>query len=159
MPGPVAGPAVSASMTAATPYLAAASFGVSALGAIQQGKAANQQAKTQAEMYARQAERERQMGELNAARKRKEGKRVAGTQRAILGAGGGDMSEGSALLAQSELAEEAELNARLLESNAEAKVSSLQAQGVLERARGKAAQTAGYIRAGSALLKGAAQFG
>ena len=150
---------MSAAAKTAAPYFAAGSFAVSALGAIQQGKAANQQAKTQSEMYARQAERERQMGELAAARKRKEGKRVAGTQRAILGAGGGDMSEGSALLAQGELAEEAELNARLLENNAAAKISSLQAQGVLERARGKAAHTAGYIRAGSALLKGAAQFG
>ena len=159
MAGPGVSTALSAAATTAAPYMAVGSFAMSAVGAINQGKMANQQAKMQAEMYARQAERERQIGELNAARRRTSNKRIEGTQRAILGAGGGYMSEGSALLAQEELAGEGELNARLIENNAAAQVSSLQAQQVLERARGKNAERAGYIRAGSALLKGAAKFG
>jgi hypothetical protein len=158
-----ASPGISASIgaaaTAASPYLTAGKFALSALGAITAGQQAKQQAQMQSEVYARQAERERQIGELNAARKRKSNERIGGSQRALLSAGGGDMSQGSALLAQQELAGEGELNARLVESNAEAKVSSLQAQQVLERMRGSAAGKAGYVRAGSALLKGAAQFG
>ena len=129
----------------------------SVMGAIGGGSAANQAAQFQGDMYARQAQREREMGELQAGRLRTENERVAATQRALLASGGRDISSGSALLIQEDLAEEGEFNALLTENNTAAKISSLRSQEVLERARGKNAKTASYFRAGSSLLKGSSK--
>lgn len=126
----------------------------SVMGAIGGGSAANQSAQMQADIYARQAAREREMGALQAGRLRKQNEQVAATQRALLASGGRDMSTGSALLIQEDLAEEGEFNALLAENNTDATISSLRAQEVMERAKGKNAQTASYFRAGSTLLKG-----
>ena len=126
----------------------------SVMGAIGGGSAANQAAQMQADIYARQAAREREMGALSAKRLRAQNEQVAASQRALLASGGRDMSTGSALLIQEDLAEEGEFNALLAENNTDATISSLRAQEVMERAKGKNAQTASYFRAGSALLKG-----
>jgi hypothetical protein len=126
----------------------------SVMGAISGGSAANQAAQMQADVYARQAAREREMGALSAKRLRAQNEQVAASQRALLASGGRDMSTGSALLIQEDLAEEGEFNALLAENNTDATISSLRAQEVMERAKGRNAQTASYFRAGSALLKG-----
>lgn len=135
------------------------SAGLTGIGALSAGASANAQSKVQAEMYARQARRERQIGELNAAREKKKNAAVQAKQRALLAGNNADLSEGSALLVQSDLAEEGELNERLIKNNADANVNTYQTQAVLERASGKNKQTASYFRAGSALLKGASAFG
>lgn len=129
--------------------------GVGAAGAIQQGKAAKQSAEFNAAMMKREADREKQIGELNARRVRKETESLAATQRALLAGGGGDQSTGSALLIQEDLAEEGEFNARLAEVNAETAVSTKMAQATLARMGGRAAGTSSYIRAGTTLLSGA----
>ena len=130
----------------------------SAVGKLRQGAAAKAAADTQSELYRRQADRERQIGQLNARRQREAGEKLAGTQRALLAGGGGDQSTGSALLIQEDLAQESEFNARLAENNAEAAISTKNAEIVLARAEGRAAQTASYWRAGTTLLKGAKAF-
>jgi hypothetical protein len=138
--------------------LAAASLAVGTVGTIKQGQAAKQAAGLQAELYRREAEREKQIGALNAKRVRDEGESLSATQRALLGASGGAAGTGSALLIQEDLAQETEFNARLAENNAAAAISSKNAQIVLARAEGRSAQTASYFRAGSTLLKGAKAF-
>ena len=133
--------------------LTAASAAVSAAGAIAQGKAAENQAKTQAELARRSAERERQIGAMKAKQQRESNKRTEGTQRALLSATGGDPGTGSALLVQEELAEEGEFNARLTENNAAAQASQFEAERVMRLAAGKNARKASYFRAGQALLR------
>ena len=131
------------------------STGVSAMGAMASAKGQAQQASMQAELARRQAERERQIGAMQASQQREKNKRLGGTQRALLsGSSGGDLGDGSALLVQEELAEEGEFNARLLENNAAARVSSLEADRVLALSRASQARSAGMFRAGSALLSG-----
>ena len=138
--------------------LSTAGTAFSAMSAIRGGGAANQAAQMQAQIYQRQADRERESGQLNARRQRQAGEKLAGTQRALLAGGGGDQSTGSALLIQEDLAQESEFNARLAENNAEAAISTKNAEIVLARAEGRAAQTASYYRAGTTLLKGAKSF-
>lgn len=154
MAGAAAATGFKAAMTAAAPYISAASVGMSALGAIQQGNAANAAAQTNAALMNRQARREAEIGALNAKRQRAAGEKLAGTQRALLAGGGGDQSTGSALLLQEGLAQESEFNARLAESNAEEAIFAKQAEAVLARAEGRNAKTSSMFRAGTALLKG-----
>jgi len=151
------GVAFKAFMKAAAPYLSAGSALVSAAGAIGQGKAAQNAANVQAQLYERQAQRDREIGALNARRQREEAERLAGTQRALLGSQEG--GSGSALLVQEDLGAEGEFNARLAEANAEAVASSKMTQAVLSRAEGRGARQASYFRAGTALLKGASAWG
>lgn len=149
-------PALTAGGTATAVSLADAAVVTGALasvgGSLYQGAAANNAAETQAELYRRQAERETQIGAINAERKRQEGERLAGSQRALMAAQGRDASTGSALLVQEDLAQETEFNAKLIENNAEAQTSNLTAQKIMSLAAGKAEQTSSYFRAGSTLL-------
>ena len=129
-----------------------AAGGVSALAAVRAGQGQDAAAQTNAALLTRQAERERQIGALNARRVRDRGASLAATQRALLAGGGGDASTGSALLIQEDLAEEIEFNARLAESNADEAVFGRQAQAVIARSEGRNAQTASFFRAGTTLL-------
>lgn len=136
-----------------------ANSAMGAVGALKQGQAQAAASQTQAALYERQAQREREIGALNAKRQRQAGEKLAATQRALLAAGGGDPSTGSALLIQEDLAGESEMQARLAESNAEAAVSAKMSEAVLARAEGRNAKTASYYRAGTTLLKGAEAWG
>jgi hypothetical protein len=124
---------------------------------LSKGSAQQQQGDVSAEIFRRQAAREREIGELNARRVRERGESLAATQRAILGAGGGEQSTGSALLIQEDLSEETEFNARLAEANAEAAAQSKASEAVLARLGGQHARTASFFRAGTALLSGGAK--
>lgn len=135
------------------------SAAASAAGSIQQGRAASAASKTQAELYRRQAQREQQIGALNASRARKDAEALAGKQRAFLAGSGADPSSGSALLVQEDLAEEGEFNARLAENNALHAAQSRMSAAVLARAAGRGAQQGSYFRAGSTLLGAAAKSG
>ena len=127
----------------------------SAAGAISQGKAAQQQAETQAEIYRRQEERTRQLNTLNAKRRREDNEAVEATQRAMLAAQGRDIGTGSALLVQRNLAEEGEFNARLEENVGADAISQIQTNRVMALASGRGAQRASFIRAGAGLLDAA----
>lgn len=143
---------ITATTVAAT--AAVASAGIGAFSAIQQGQNASAQAKMQSELYRRQAEREQQIGAINAANARRQADALAGTQRATMGGGSRDTSSGSALLIQEDLASEGELNAKRAENNAQAAATNLRANAAMAVASGQSAQTASYFRAGSALLGG-----
>jgi hypothetical protein len=133
------------------------STGVGFLGKLQQGNAAAQAGNNQAALFARQAQREAEIGALNARRVREKGKSLAGTQRALIS---GDASTGSNLLAQTGLSEETEFNARLAEANADFRADESRAQAVLARQKGRFAQTSSAFRGGSNLLsEGVSAFG
>jgi hypothetical protein len=135
-----------------------AGAGIAAAGAIGQGKAAQNTAKFNAEMLRSQGERQRQIAELNASRKRKDNAALEAKQRAIMAGSGRDASSGSALLLQEDLAEEGEFNARLIENQAEADISNTNARRTLALSEGRNARTASYIRAGSTLLNAGQSF-
>jgi hypothetical protein len=138
--------------------LTAGSGILSAGAALQSGAAQQAAMNAQAEIYRQQAERTRQIGEIEAARYRANTARVAGTQRALLAGSGVDTSTGSALLVQGELAGEGEFNALSMENNTAANVSALKANEVMARASGRNARTASTYRAGTTLLSTAASF-
>ena len=145
-------------MTAVAPYMAAGSAAIGAIGAINQGKAANRAAQAQAAHYRAQAERERQIGMVNQQRLAKENEALAGRQRALLAGQGRDIGSGSALLVQSDLAEEGAYNEALALANAEDAAYGREAQAALEVAEGRAAKSAGYFKAGTTLLTAGSKF-
>lgn len=129
--------------------------GGSVLGAgsiLSASAASRQRSNMQAELYRRQAERDREVGALKARRLRRDNARVAATQRALMAGGGTALGSGSALLAERDLAEEGALNARILEDNTATRVEDTLARGVMERAAGRNSAQASYLRAGSTLL-------
>jgi hypothetical protein len=91
------------SATTITAIAAVAGAAMAGVSAIQQGQAASSQAKMQSELYRRQAEREQQIGAINAAAARRQADALAGTQRATMGGGSRDSSSGSARVAKSDI--------------------------------------------------------
>lgn len=166
-PGLLLGTAATAAGAAATSGLfgAAGAFGIwqtmSTIGAVMGAagalsSAASQRASLnfQSQVQQQQARRARAIGRLNARRIRMENARLAGLQRAQLAGTGADPSTGSALLLQSEFAEDAEFEALLARAGADTRAARLETQSTLSRFGGRAARRAGFFTAGTRLLKG-----
>ena len=128
---------------------------VSAIGAIQQGQAANQQAKLQAGVMRQQARGERRQSALSEAEFRRDQSRVLAGRRAALGAAGVQQATGSPLLVSEDFAGEVELQALRIREGGEVRATRLQQQAQLGRLAGRQAQTGGFLRGGSLLLSGA----
>ena len=156
-------------MGVALPFLAAASMGMSALGQIQQGKAAAASAKYNAQVAENNAVVARQNaafagaeGNANAERQGMKTRAAVGAMKAAQAANGIDVNSGSAVDVRSSAAELGQLDAITIRSNAarraygfETEAVNDQAQAALDRAGGKAAQKASYIGAASTILGGA----
>lgn len=151
----------------------AASTGIGIIGAIQQGKAQQEQAEYQANVEKRnqdlaeqQASAQRKEGYDNMIAKRQETAKLIGRQRAIAGASGAAVDVGSNLDLQADTAALGELDAiniynRGLDS---AYQSELQAWNYGQNAAGynaqaKSAQSSGWANAASTALGGIAQMG
>lgn len=132
---------------------------VSAYGAVQQGKAANQQAKVQSAIYQQQAERERLVAASEEQDFRRQQSRQMATRRAMMGVSGVDAATGSPLMVSEDFAGEVELQALRIRNGGEVAATRMEQQAQLTRMAGKAAQTGGYFRAGSSLLHGFGQAG
>lgn len=137
--------------------LAIAGTAMNAAGTISQGAAARNQASVQSEIYRRQAEREREIGKLNAQRIDKEGERLMARQRAMLASSGRDPGSGSALLLQEDLAESTEFEKRLAEAGGDTRATEAEQRATLASASGRAARRSSLFRAGTTLLKGASE--
>lgn len=145
-------------MTATSTILAVAalaSAAVGAAGAVQQGQAAKRQAAFTAAVQRQQAERERLAAEALEKDKRRESSRLMAQRRAIMGASGVDSTTGSPLLGSEAFEAEAELAALRIRDGGEVNATRLEQSAVLQGLKGKNAQTAGYMRAGSLLISGA----
>lgn len=131
--------------------------GVAAASALQQGKSAKAQADFQAKVNDQQALRERQISSEEERDFRRVQSSNYAERRAAMGASGIEQGVGSSLLASEDFAAEAELQARRIRAGGETKATRLEQQALLDRMAGKAAQRAGYARAGSSLLSGYAK--
>lgn len=128
--------------------------GVAAYGAVQQGQAANAQAKYQATIANQQAQSAREQAGANEQAFRQKEARAAATRRALLGGTGIDTSSGSPLLTSEDFAGETELQALRIRNGGDIAATRLDEQAGLDRLAGANAETAGYFRAGSSLLSG-----
>lgn len=132
-----------------------AGLAVSAVGAVSQGVAANKQAKLQASILGQQATSEREAAAARESDFRANQSRVAAARRAALGASGVQQGTGSPLLVSEDFAGEVELQALRIRAGGETRATRFEQQAILERLRGRGAQTGGFLRSGSLLLTGA----
>lgn len=130
-----------------------ASAGMSAIGSVQQGYAAKQQADYNAKVAESNTAAARQQAALDESTSRKKSELALGAIRARAAANTGDI-EGSALDILADSAAEAELEALVLRYGGEVKAKQSEGEAALNRARGKNAVFAGYVGAGTALLAG-----
>lgn len=129
---------------------------VSAVGAIQQGRAADAQAKSQAEQLNARAKQERATAQLAAIEEKRQAERVSSRAKSLIAAGGGDTTDVGSQDILSDIAGEGEYRSlmQLYEGEERAKGSEFQAQST--RAEGKAARQAGLFSAIGTTLSGAA---
>ncbi len=135
----------------------AAGAAISAFGAVQQGRAANQEAQFQSDVLKQQAERESTISRQNEEDFRRNSKSLLATRNAGLGVSGVESGSGSTLLASEDFAGEVELQSLRLRSGGEVRQQRLLNAAALSRTRGQNARTAGFIRGGSLLLTGGGQ--
>lgn len=129
----------------------AASAGLGALGSIQQGFAARQQAEYNAAVAEQNAAAARAQAALDESTSRKKSGLVLGSIRARAAANTGDVG-GSALDVLADSASEAELEALTLRYQGEVKARQMESEAALERRRGKSAVLEGIVGAGTRLL-------
>ena len=132
-----------------------AGLAVSAVGAVQQGMAASQQAKLQAGILGQQAAQERKQAAANERDFRASQSRVAAARRAALGGAGIQQGAGSPLLVSEDFAGEVELQALRIREGGEIRATRAEQQASLQRLAGRQARTGGFLRSGSLLLSGA----
>lgn len=140
--------------------LSAAGAAIQAVGAIQAAQAAQQQANFQAGILRQQAESARQKAAADEEDFRRARSRDLAFRRAALGASGVEPGLGSPLLVSEDFAGEVELQALRIRSGGELRATRAEQQADLQRFKGRAARTAGFVRGGSLLITGAGkQFG
>lgn len=156
-------------MATALPFLAIASTAMSALGQIQQGKAANASAKYNAQVQENNAKVLRDNaalagaeGSANSERQQMKTRATVGGFKAAQAANGIDVNSKSAVDVRSSAAELGQLDAITIRSNAarkaygyETEAVNSESQAALDRASGKFAKQASYIGAASTILGGA----
>lgn len=130
---------------------------MSASSAIQQGKAAKAASEFQAGIMQQQADRERQEAAAKEDDFRVDASRMMARRRALLGARGVEIGEGSPLAVTEDMAGEIELQALRIRNGGELNATRLTQQASLERFRGRVAQSESRMRAGSTLLQGFGQ--
>lgn len=139
-------------LAAAAPYISAA---LSAAGTVMAAKGQAKAAEFNAQIAERNMTFSRENARIEEARSRRLSTMWLGSMRAATGASGIRV-EGSPLDLLEESARQGELDAQLIHRQGELGAMSHQANAKLDRMRGEAAQTAGYVQAGSQILSGAA---
>jgi hypothetical protein len=152
--------------------LALAGAGISAYGAVENGKASQEAANYQAQVAANNAQIANynaqsaiQTGNTQLQAAQEQGAQQQGMIRAVYGAGGIDTNSGSALREQVGVAQVNQLNQATITSNAQRAAWNFQNQGAnfaatsqLETMERQQAQTAGLMGGFSSLLSGAGTF-
>jgi hypothetical protein len=140
----------------AIPYIMAASAAVSAIGAIQQGKAAKAAADYNATISIQNAQIARADAAAMAGQQDRENYLRLGAIRAAQGKSGGEVGEGSVLDVLGDTAAQGELEKQNIIYQGEQRARGFTNTATLDTFSGKQAQTAGYMKAGSELLSGGA---
>jgi hypothetical protein len=144
-------------MAASLPLvLTAVSTAVKVIGAIRQGKSESRAAEYNAAIAERNATIARQQASQQAAQVARENRMRIGTLRANVGAAGITM-EGSPIDVLGDVVSQGELERQNEIYRGEIRALGFEDTASLERMRGSSAKSAGYLRAGTALLSGAAQ--
>ena len=131
--------------------------GVTMMGQMQAGEAANVIAQRNAQIQLRDAAIAKQNAEFNARIQETEDDKRRRAKRARAGATGIVLDEGTNLLAQAEQEYEDEINAQLIRRGGRLQSQGLQQQAIITSASGTAARSAGYISSGASLLAGGGQ--
>lgn len=142
-------------MAPLAPWIAGASAAVGAVGAIQQGRAASAAANYNASVSERNAQIEEMQAAEDAERSRRATRRRLGAMRAAYGASGVAL-EGSPMDVLEDSYAEGELDALTIQYQGRMAAMNSRENARLERMRGRASKTAGYLKAGTSLLTGAA---
>lgn len=129
---------------------------VSAVGAIQQGRAAEKAANYNAAIADRNATIARQQAAADADTSRSVNSRRLGAMRAKYGASG-VQAEGSVLDVMADSAAQAELEALNIEYKGDLAAQGYGETASLNRMQGKNARTSGYLNAGATVLLGSAK--
>lgn len=142
-------------MAAAIPFIIAASAGVAAIGAIQQGRAAKAASEFNAHVARENAAISREEAALFARQQDRETYLRMGAIRAAQGKSGGAM-EGSVLDILGDTAAQSELEKQHILYQGELKARGFQNTATLDTFSGQQAQRSSRYRAGAELLGGAA---
>ncbi len=138
---------------------AIAGVAIMALGQIQAGQAAKQQADAQATIQRQQAAQERAKASLEASDFRKRASAAAARNIAVEGASGGQIGTGSSLLAAEDFASESDIQQNRILLGGDIRGTRLEQQALLTKASGKSKRRASFFRAGGTVLSGASSFG
>ena len=131
---------------------------IGAGSAVVQGQDAKKQADFQANVARQQAASERQAAQDQERDYRRSQSLRLSQIRADMGASGTDINTGTSLLAITDFERETELNALRIRSGGDISASRLSQLSGFYRSSAGNAQTAGWGRAGSALLTGASDY-
>lgn len=127
------------------------------IGSAMEAKQKNKIARQQQQLDFDRAQREKEIGVLNARRQRRETSDLLALQTALTAGTGGAPSQGSRLLISENTAREGEFAARLEESNAATKAKAIRDQANIDyaaaMAESSAGLTSGIFKAGTTLLK------
>jgi len=129
----------------------------SAFGQQAQGQQYGAQAGLQAELYRREAERQKQLSAADAADFSRKAKRLLASQRALQGGTGARVGTGTHLDLSEDTAAEAEYQRLKILSGGEATESRLLTQAGLTQYGGRAQRRLANQRTGATLLRGAGQ--
>jgi hypothetical protein len=131
--------------------------GVSAIGSISAGKAAQDAAEYNAKVAEQQAAQERDAAQAEASDYRRSERRGQASSRVARLASGVTMA-GSPLLVDEAMAREIALGSARIGYGGSVNANRYENEAELERMSGDAAATASYFRAGTSLLSGASSF-
>lgn len=126
--------------------------GISAVGAVASGQAAQAAANYRAQVARNNAIFALQKGEVEAQAQGMKTSAMLGKQRAAFGASGLEVGTGSHVDVQASTAEMGRLDELTILNNAANRALGLRTEGTLEETSGKAAATEGFLKAGGSLI-------
>ncbi len=132
---------------------------LSAVSAIRQGNAAKNEADFAANQAEQRASQTRRAAADNERDARRDASRRRGSSIASQGGGGGAIGTGSSLLTEEDFVSESERQFGRIQQQGEFDAVGLENEAILQRSKGKSAQTAGYMSAGATVLSGAGALG
>lgn len=132
--------------------------GVSAVGAIAQGNAAEEAGRATAAAEERRAGEERAAATREAARRSQQSALLLSRQQAVAASSGGGATDSTVLNLMGDAAREGQYQQDTANYTGESKATNLEDDAALARWKGQQARTAGYISAGSSVLNGVSSF-
>lgn len=135
--------------------LTAVGTGFQVISAVAQGQSQASMAEYNAKVAEAQAAQVREAAAFEERRSRDSARRFLSTQRALYGASGVTVEEGSPLLVMADTAAESELDALAIRYSGSVEAARAQSQAALDRMSAQTYRQAGYLDAGASLLTGA----